>query len=185
MQIEAIKFYKEIYNSIINLIPEKWEKICLYASNMQNLKGEMYFYYFPKKLIKAKPVNCYEVANKFGLDENTYNDELSKLYIKIKKLKQVVNSPWTNITIIIEKNLFTTEFHYENIRHSKYSDEQRHIIWEYKYLNIPLDSLSKKEQDLITYYKEESKIKPTVIIEQIENFDKEQIKNPILKITNQ
>ena len=86
MQTGARKVFKEIYNSLTKLIPEKWEKICLYASFIENLKGEMYFYYFPKKLIKSKPINCYEIASKFGLDDNTYNEELSKLYTKVEAI---------------------------------------------------------------------------------------------------
>ncbi len=182
MQNELRKVCKEIYNSLIKLIPEKWEKICLYESIPEDFKGEMYFYYFPKKLIKAKPINCYEIASKFGADENTYNDELSKLYKKVKKLKQIVKTPWTNITIIIEKNLFTAEFHFDNIINSKYSDEQRHIIWCYKYLKLPLDSLNKKEQNLILGYKEETRIKPAIFIEEIKNLELQEITNQILKV---
>lgn len=182
MQTGARKVFKEIYNSLTKLIPEKWEKICLYASVIENLKGEMYFYYFPKKLIKSKPINCYEIASKFGLDENTYNEELSKLYTKVKKLKQYVKTPWTNTTIIIEKDLFTIEFHHDNLRSAKYSDEQRHIIWCYKYLKTPMDSLSKTEQNLVKFYKGETKVKPIIFIEEIKNLELEDIKNQILKI---
>ncbi len=182
MQSGQRKLYKEIYNSIIKLIPEKWKKICLYASFVEGLKGEMYFYYFPKKLIKSKPINCYEIPNKFGFNESTYNDELSNLYLKIKKLKQISKLPWTNTTIIIEKNLFTMEFHYENLRQSKYSDEQRHIIWCYKYLNLPIDSLEKNDQNLVRSYKGETRIKPTIFIDEIANLEYEEIRNQILKI---
>lgn len=182
MQTNSRKVFQEIYNSLNKLIPEKWEKICLYASFIENLKGEMYFYYFPKKFIKAKPINCYEIAGKFGLDDNTYNEEISKLYKKIKKLKQCLRTPWSNVTIIVEKNLFTIEFHYENLRSSKYSDEQRHIIWCYKYLDIPIDSLGKKEQNLVKYYKGETNIKPTIFIEELKNLELEDIKNQILKV---
>ena len=50
MQVSINRVYKEIYNILERLIPEKWEKICLYARVTQELKGEMYFYYFPKKI---------------------------------------------------------------------------------------------------------------------------------------
>ena len=33
-------------------------------------KGEMYFYYFPKGIIKKKPVNCYEIPSLFDIDED-------------------------------------------------------------------------------------------------------------------
>ena len=182
MQKNLRGIYREIYNSISSLIPEKWEKICLYASCMQTIKGEIYFYYIPKKLIKAKPINCYEIASKFGLDDSTYNGELSKLYMQIKKLKQSLRVNFSNVTIVIDKKYFTMELHYNDLRNSRYSDKERHIIWDYKYLGLPIDSLSRKEQNLISHYREETNINPTIIVEEISNLEKEDIKNPILKV---
>ena len=181
MQKEVMKF-KEIYTSILNLIPEKWEKVCLYASSFKNLKGEMFFYYFPKRIIKAKPINCYEIPNKFDIDEFTYNEELYKLYNKIKELKVILNENWTNVTIIIDKKLFTAQFHFDDLSKSKYSDEDRHLIWQYKYLNLPIDSFNKKQQIMIANYKEESKFEPKTILININDLEKEEIKNPILKV---
>ena len=181
MQKEVMKF-KEIYTSILNLIPEKWEKVCLYASSFKNLKGEMFFYYFPKRIIKANPINCYEIPNKFNIDEFTYNEELYKLYNKIKELKVILNENWTNVTIIIDKKLFTAQFHFDDLSKSKYSDEDRHLIWQYKYLNLPIDSFNKKQQIMIANYKEESKFEPKTISININDLEKEEIKNPILKV---
>ena len=182
MQNQVRKVYVEIYNLIVKLIPEKWEKVCLYASYMESVKGEMFFYYYPKRLIKAKPVSCYEIASRFDLDDNTYNDELSKLYMLIKKLKQITNLKFSNVTILINKKLFSVEMHYNDLRNSKYTDDERHLIWEYKYLNLPIDSLDRKEQNLIRHYREETNIKPSIFIEEIKNFEKEEIKNQILKV---
>ena len=57
--------YSEIQKKLFYIIPEKWESIFLYASIIDvprgRPKGEMYFYYFPKGIIKKKPVNCYEI----------------------------------------------------------------------------------------------------------------------------
>lgn len=181
MQNELTKF-KEIYTSILNLIPEKWEKICLYASSVKNLKGEMFFYYFPKRIIKAKPVNCYEVPNKFGVDEFTYNEELYKLYGKIKETKEILNENWTNVTMIIDKKVVTAQFHFDNLTESKYSDEDRHMIWQYKYLNLPIDSFSKKNQLMINTYREESNVRPIFVSYNISDLEIGEIKNPILKV---
>ena len=181
MQKEVMKF-KEIYTSILNLIPEKWEKVCLYASSFKNLKGEMFFYYFPKKIIKAKPINCYEVPNKFDIDEFTYNEELYKLYNKIKDLKEALNSNWTNVTIVINKKNLIAQFYFNDLSKSKYSDEDRHMIWQYKYLNLPIDSFNKKHQIMIENYREESKFEPKTISININDLEKEEIKNPILKV---
>ena len=47
------------------MIPEKWDKIYLYASitnQINNLQtGELYFYYYPKGILKKNPVNVYEI----------------------------------------------------------------------------------------------------------------------------
>ena len=142
----------------------------------------MFFYYFPKKIIKAKPINCYEIPNKFGIDENTYNDELYKLYTQVGKIKQLLNINWTNVTIIIEKNVFTAQFHFNDLRKSKYSDDDRHIIWQYKYLKLPIDSFSKKDQFMIKNYKEETNINPIVMSEDINDLEKGEVRNPILKV---
>ena len=182
MQRLDSRIYNDIYNTLINLIPEKWEKICLYATVIGGLKGEMYFYYFPKKIIKTKPINCYEIANRFGLDENTYNEEISKLYTKIKKLKQLINQNWTNVTIVVDKKFFKAEYHFDNLINSRYSDDERHIIWCYKYLNTPIERKNKKEQNLILSYRENSNMRPIIFAEEIANLEKLEVKNPILKV---
>lgn len=174
--------YKEIRHSIFNLIPEKWDGIYLYASVLNTKGGEMYFYYVPKKLIKHKPINCYEIASRFGIDEIEYNDALDALYSKIKKLYTMSNRKWTNITIKIEDGKFTIEYHYNNILHSMYNDDQRHLIWYYNIFKIPMDSIPDKDKILIQNYEEESSFKPVVYSEYIDEADQElEIKNQILK----
>ena len=153
----------------------------------------MYFYYFPKRLIKANPVNCYEVPEKYGIDEEAYNKSLKKLYGLIKEIKKVDNKKWTNITIVMDNTTFTIEYHYNDLINSKYNDEQRRIVWTYKYLNIPLESLNFKSKLLVEGYKEEGRIKPVIHsqklkLEENKNDDEEAeeeenvIRNPFLKI---
>ncbi len=58
---EEKEIYAQIQRRLFYLIPEKWESIYLYASSVdmpnKRLNGEMYFYYFPKGIIKKKAVN--------------------------------------------------------------------------------------------------------------------------------
>lgn len=164
---EVEKLYKEIQAAIFRLIPEKWESLYLYASVIKG-RGEMFFYYFPKRtILKPKPINCYEVAARFGINEEQYNIALKDLYDKIKSLNNLSVRKWTNITISIVNCLFSIEYNYNNILNSKYTDEQRHIYWEYKYLHTPIESLSKQNQDLIRYYEDENVIKPYIYTEGI------------------
>ena len=187
---EVQKIYKEIQNILFSLIPEKWESLYLYASVIKG-RGEMYFYYFPKKtILKTKPINCYEVAQKFGIDEEQYNIYLSKLYEKIKELNIMSARKWTNLTISIVNCLFTVEYHFNDLIHSLYTDEQRHIYWEYKYLHTPIESMSRQNQILVRYYDEKEE-KPLIYTEGIYineenlNHQSELIKKPWEKFVKQ
>ena len=55
------ELYKEIQHSLFDMIPEKWNKIFLYASVIDGRNsletGEMYFYYIPKGILKREPVD--------------------------------------------------------------------------------------------------------------------------------
>ena len=89
---ETIKdLYSEIRKCLFYMIPEKWESIYLYASVIQRDNGEetgeMFFYYFPKSIIKRNPINVYQIPQKFSLDEEEYIKLTDELYDLIKKLR--------------------------------------------------------------------------------------------------
>lgn len=154
------KIYAEIQKKLFYLIPEKWDKIYLYASiieQMNNMQtGEMFFYYYPKGVIKRKPVNVYEIPEKFSIEEEAYLKLVDELYKQIKYLRKMFiksgEKPWSNITISIENFKFGVEVNHDNLTHSKYTSYQRHLIWRYEYLNTPLNSYNKEERKIITEY---------------------------------
>ena len=59
------EMYEDIQRRIFYMIPEKWEKLYLYASVMDRIDGhktgELFFYYIPKGIFKKNPVNVYEI----------------------------------------------------------------------------------------------------------------------------
>lgn len=142
------------------MIPEKWDKVYLYASVLDHYDnvqtGEMFFYYYPKSVIKKNPVNVYEVPSKFNIDESAYLKLAEKLYEEIKNLRtyQIDNGerPWTNITITVKDFKFNIEYSYEDLVNSSYSNYDRHLIWRYKYLEVPLSSYSKADRKMIEKY---------------------------------
>ena len=165
MQNGVKNIYAKIQKLLIGLVPENWKSIYLYASVLNGKNGEMYFYYFPKKIIKSKPVNCYEVPDRFGIDEVAYMNGLKKLYNYIKALNGYSFPRWTNLTITIENNTFTIQFKYNDLLKSQYTDEQRRVVWSNTYLKIPTESLSVTDKALIDTYEEDSPIRPTVYSE--------------------
>ena len=157
---EIKEIYKEIQKKLFYMIPERWDKIYLYSSVIENKnkqeKGEMFFYYFPKSILPKKPVNVYEVPAKFSIDETDYLKLADSLYKQIKKLrKQCIkfgDEPWSNINICIENFKFRVEYDYEDLNYSGFSNYERHLIWRYKYLRIPLESYSKQDKSIIEKY---------------------------------
>lgn len=190
--------YKEIQKKLFYMLPEKWDSIYLYASVIQHAKlqtGEMFFYYIPKGVLKKNPVNVYEVPSRFNIEEQDYLKLVDDLYEKLKELREeMINSgekPWSNVTISIEKIKFKAEFMYDNLSHSKFSSYDRHLAWQYEYLNKPLNSYNKKEREIIEQILSEKNIiiddisiyeEPLYIqkdVKSIIDFDKEEINDDI------
>lgn len=161
---ETIKdLYSEIRKCLFYMIPEKWESIYLYASVIQRDNGEetgeMFFYYFPKSIIKRNPINVYQIPQKFSLDEEEYIKLTDELYDLIKKLrhecKRYDKINWSNITISIENVDFLAEYNCDDLLTSMYSNEDRMLIWQYKYLSYPMEKFTKDQREKIESYLEE------------------------------
>lgn len=184
---EVKNIYASLQKQLFYLIPEKWDRIYLYASVIDqtlNLEtGELFFYYYPKGILKKNPVNVYEIPNRFDLNEEEYIKLVEKLYYTIKDLRQIYKDEgatlWSNITIKLEGLKFEIEFHYENLTYSRYSSVERHIIWKYKYLDIPLESFNRKEKKLIQDYIDTSVLDLNEMETYTESIYKRPIKNVI------
>ena len=158
---ETKEIYEDIQRKIYYMIPDKWEKLYLYASVIDTendkTKGELFFYYIPKGILKKNPVNVYEIPSKFNLNEKEYLELVEILYNEIKKLREIykkieLGETWSNITISIENTDFKIEFKYDDLVNSEYSSFDRHIIWRYQYLNIGMEQLNKEEKEILRKY---------------------------------
>ena len=155
------EMYEDIQRRIFYMIPEKWDKMYLYASVSDlidgHTTGELFFYYIPKGIFKKNPVNVYEIPQKFNLDEKEYLKLVNILYQKIVELREEFKKielvpTWTNLTMIIDGTQFKIEYDYEDLSKSKFSNYERHIIWRYNYLGIKEEQLNKKEKAIIERY---------------------------------
>lgn len=147
------------------MIPEKWDKVFLYSSILERKNhsetGEMFFYYIPKGVLRKRPINVYEIPNKFNIDEEEYFKLADKLYLEIKKLKdeciKLGEEKWYSIVISIANFKFNVEYNYEDLNDSKFNSYERHIIFRYKYLDYPYSSYTKEEKKVINEYLQECK----------------------------
>ena len=159
------EMYEDIQKRLYYMIPEKWDKLFLYSSVIDKENGEqpgeLYFYYIPKGILKKKPVNVYEIPNKFNIDEEEYYKLADKLYAEIKKLRnmhiKLGEEKWYSIVISIANFKFDVEYNYEDINDSRFNSYERHIIFRYKYLGFPITSYTKKEKRVIQEYLQECK----------------------------
>lgn len=164
---EIREVYKEIQKKLCYMIPEKWSKVYVYASITEKAYnvpvGEMYFYYFPKGILKKNPVNVYEIPSKFNMDEEQYLKLVKDLYASIKKLRKIYKEKkqplWTNVTISIENYKFNIEYNYAKIDNTEKSNYERHIIWRYERLGMDIDSFSKDDRKIIEQYKADTSVK--------------------------
>lgn len=153
--------YEVIQKMLFYMIPEKWDKLYLYSSVIDKpdgqKTGELYFYYIPKGILKKKPINVYEIPNKFNLEESEYLRLVKILYDKIKQLreefrKSETGSMWSNITITIQNLKFKVKYNYEDLENSDFNSYERHIIWRYQHLGIGPEQVSKKDKEILNRY---------------------------------
>lgn len=160
---KLVVIYEKIQKALFYMIPEKWDKICLYSSIIEQVNGlqtgEMFFYYYPKSILKKNPINVYEVPIKFNIEESHYMRLADNLYYLIKELRiefaKAGQKLWSNVTIVISDAKFKVEYHYEDLLNTNYSSFDRHLIWKYKYLNVPIEVFAKKDRNMIETYIEE------------------------------
>ena len=157
------EIYEDIQRKLFYMIPEKWDKLYLYSSvldepDQEGKTGELFFYYIPKGILKKKPVNVYEIPGKFNLDENQYLKLVQLLYAKIKELRQEFKKLerreiWTNITLSIQNLKFKVEYDYTDLNNSDFSSYERHVIWRYEVLGIGEEQVSKEDKEILKRYR--------------------------------
>ena len=92
----------------------------------------------------------YQIPQNFNLNEEEYIKLTDELYNYIKKLRHECQKydkiNWTNITISIENVEFLAEYNCEDLINSIYSNEDRMAIWQYKYLEYPIEKFTKSQR---------------------------------------
>ena len=155
------EIYEEIQKRLFYMIPEKWDKLYLYSSVIDKSKnektGELFFYYIPKGILKKRPINVYEIPNKFNIDETQYLKLVELLFEKIKELREEFRKSeskelWSNITILIEGTRFKVNYDYDDLQNSDFNSYERHVLWRIKYLGITPEQCTKEEKEVVKKY---------------------------------
>lgn len=182
------KLYFEIRKSIFNMIPEKCDEVYLYATvivdDENEESGEMFFFYYPKGIIRKRPVNVYEIPSRFNIEEKEYMKMAEKLYELLKQLRKqckiYYGIDWSNVTISIKNVEFKAEYNCDDLINSFYSDKDRKLIWQYKYLDYPIEKISKNDKEILDNYLSEEENGMHKVFSHIENFYKKMEKKSII-----
>lgn len=142
MEKEMNRLYREIAETVNEMIPEDWNKFYFYAQISEN-GGGTYFYYntFENKQYKYS----LEIPFKYQIDEDEFERKEDILYKLSKKLRNVFKDNqqelWYSFTMSLESSGdFKIHYDYTNWFDTEYSFSDQMIIWKNKYLGeVPND----------------------------------------------
>ncbi|MGV2804247.1 DUF600 family protein [Clostridium perfringens] len=132
------EIYGVIANKLNDMIPDKWEKIYLYAEVLDDSR-EVYFYF--KSLTNKELVYGHDIPKIYNVDKSIYRQLLRELVSSIVELyneyKENNEDVWTNLTFFLENTgRFNIKYNYDDILNSEFTAGERQIIWEYEVLGI-------------------------------------------------
>ncbi|MCI6693247.1 MAG: antitoxin YezG family protein [Clostridium sp.] len=141
------ELYVDIANKVNEIIPDKWEKIWLYAEVLDD-SSEVYFYFYSK--ISKKIIYSHDIPNKYKVNNGIYEDLLFELLDIIQELnseyKQNNESVWTNLTFLLDNTgKFKIKYNYDDVLKSEFTSGERQIIWEYEVLGVEPELKEYKE----------------------------------------
>lgn len=130
--MEAI--YQKVANILVEMVPEEWEKILLYAEVREGF-SQVYFYYYPVN--QEQPVYSLDIIDVFDVDKSLHRKLKRELYGYFKELwyefKIQDQEQWTSLTYILDKNgRMKLNYGYDDI--SEISPDEKQDKWEAEYL---------------------------------------------------
>ncbi|APP17027.1 MULTISPECIES: immunity protein YezG family protein [Bacillus] len=131
---ELEKNYKQIAESINELIPCDWDKVWMYAEILDD-SAEIVFYF--KEQNGNEYVNGHQIPHKYSVNKSTYIHllyELSEIFEALKKAYiQNDLGAWTTATLQLDhKGEFSIEYGYDDVYSLGIDNVQRIAVWEYE-----------------------------------------------------
>lgn len=126
--------YQKVANILVEMIPEEWEKILLYAEVREGF-SQVFFYYYPVN--KEKPVYSLDIVDEFNTGKPLHRKLKQELYDCFEELwnefKVQDQELWTSLTYILDnKGRMKLNYGYDDI--SEISPDEKQDKWEAEYL---------------------------------------------------
>ncbi|WP_010531720.1 immunity protein YezG family protein [Lentibacillus jeotgali] len=128
------QIYQQVANTLVNIIPEQWKKLYLYAEIREGYK-KVYFYYYPEN--GNNPVYSLDIIDLFNMDEDMFDELENELYSCFSNLREEFKTqeqePWTYLTFILENSgQMKINYSYEDV--SQLDPVEKQEKWEAEYL---------------------------------------------------
>ncbi len=140
------RLYREIAETVNEMIPEDWNKFYFYAQISENGGGTYFFY---NTLENKQFKYSLEIPFKYQIDEDEFERKEDVLYKLSKELTKVFKDNeqelWYSFTLKLERTgKLNVHFDYTNWFDTEYSFSDQMIIWKNKYLGeVPNDEYGK------------------------------------------
>lgn len=126
--------YQQVADILVNMIPEEWDKILVYAEIREDYK-KVFFYYYTQ--LREKPVYSLDIPEAFDISEDEFDELENELYNSFTKLWEefrVQNQEqWTNLTYMLERTgKMKIDYGYEDI--AELNPVEKQDKWEAEYL---------------------------------------------------
>ncbi|WP_419893141.1 immunity protein YezG family protein [Oceanobacillus kimchii] len=127
------EIYQEVADILVNMVPEEWNRILLYAEIREGYR-KVFFYYYTNN----NPIYSLDIPDLFQIDEDSFESLEDDLYNCFSALwnefkSQDVQEPWTSLTFILDNSgKMNIDYGYEDI--SELSPVEKQDDWEEKYL---------------------------------------------------
>ncbi|ART75178.1 cytoplasmic protein [Sutcliffiella horikoshii] len=128
--------YQKVANILVEMIPEEWEKVLLYAEVREGF-SQVFFYYFP--LNQQQPVYSLDIVDSFNVEKTSHKKLKQELYECFENLwnefKIQDQEQWTNLTYLLDNSGRMKLNHgYDDI--SELSPDEKQDKWEAEYLKL-------------------------------------------------
>ncbi|AKL98211.1 immunity protein YezG family protein [Endomicrobium proavitum] len=148
--IEAL--YQKIGSAVSAMIPEKWQRVMLYAEVEEDRSTVIFYYYTDEN---NKPVYSLDIEDFPGIDKqyiNSLYDDLMEyirsLWEEFRTQKQQV---WSSLTMqLFNVGKFNIYFDYSEFDESRINIVQRQMLWKYK--NLGIQPTHKADVDFLKKY---------------------------------
>lgn len=120
------EIYQEVADILVNMVPEEWNRILLYAEIREGYR-KVFFYYYTNN----NHVYSLDIPDLFQIDEDSFESLEGDLYNCFSALwnefkSQDVQEPWTSLTFILDNSgKMNIDYGYEDISFSELSPVEK------------------------------------------------------------